>query len=178
MGFSDRCLIALAVSLALTLAMAPCGVEAQQTTPPEPMTLENADLQTVIKHVSALTGITFLFDPEQVKGRITLLSPKPVSPAEAVDLLKSALALHGYSLLRRAEGMWVVPAVRIPREAVSVRVVPLNYARADEVASTLAWMAPPWLRIVPYYPTNSLVISGPSAAVEDLIGIIEPSARD
>ena len=40
----------------------------------------------------------------QVKGKITLLSPKGVSPTEALELLKSALALHSYSLLGRAEG--------------------------------------------------------------------------
>jgi len=31
----------------------------------------------------------------------------------------------------------------------------------------------PWLRIVPYYPTNSLIISGHPAAVEELVEIIK-----
>jgi hypothetical protein len=34
---------------------------------------------------------------------------------------------------------------------------------AGEVAYTLWWIAPPGVRIVPYYPTNSLIISGPPA---------------
>ena len=57
-------------------------------------TLENADIQTVVKQVAALTGITFLFDPVQVTGKITRLAPKGVSLAEALELLKSALALQ------------------------------------------------------------------------------------
>jgi general secretion pathway protein D len=136
-------------------------------------TFENADIGTVAKQVGQLTGTTFLFDPAQVKGRITLLAPKPVSPAEALELLKSALALHGYTLVRRGEGTWIVPAERVAHEAVRIKVVPLTYARADELAYTLSMVAPPWVRIVPYYATNSLIISGHPAAVEELVDIIK-----
>ncbi len=139
---------------------------------PGPFTFESADIQAVVKRVATLTGITFLFDPDQVKGKITLLAPKGVSPAEALELLKSALALHGYTLLGRAEGMWIVPAGRVGDEAFTIKVVPLTYARAGEVAYTLSWVAPPSVRIVPYYPTNSLVISGHPAAVEGVIDLI------
>ena len=55
------------------------------------------------------------------------------------------------------------------RRAMIIKVVPLAYARAGEVAFTLSLVAQPPLRIVPYYPTNSLVISGPPAAVKQLI---------
>lgn len=137
-----------------------------------PFGFENADIGTVVKQVGRLTGATFLFDPEQVKGRITLLAPKPVSPAEALELLKSALALHGYSLVPRSEGTWIVPAEQVAQEGVRIEVVPLNYARAGELAYTLSRVAP-WLRIVPYYPTNSLIISGHPDAVEELVGIIK-----
>ena len=106
-----------------------------------------------------------------IVGAIPL--PKSVSPAGALELLKSALALHGYSLLSRAEGIWIVPAVRVAHEAMTIKVVPLTYARAGELAYTLSRVAPPWVRIVPYYPTNSLIISGPPAAVEELLNIVK-----
>ncbi len=136
----------------------------------QPFSFENADIQTVVKQVAALTGITFLFDPERVKGKITLVSPKGVSPAEALDLLKSALALHGYTLLSRGGATWIVPA---PDRSFTIEVLPLKYAWAGELAYTLSWVAPPSVRIVPYYPTNSLVISGDPAAVEALIRVIK-----
>ena len=139
----------------------------------QPFTFENADIQTVVKQVATLTGITFLFDPERVKGKITLLSPKGASPTEALELLKSALALHGYTLLGRAEGTWIVPAERVAHEAFTVKVVRLNYARAGEMAYTLSWVVPPSVRIAPHYPTNSLIISGHPAAVEKLVDIIK-----
>ncbi len=144
-----------------------------RATTSEPFTFENADIRTVIKQVAALTGITFLFDPEQVKGKITLLSPKSVSPTEALELLRSALALHGYTLVSRAEGTWSVPAEQAAHEAFTIKVVPLNYARAGEMAYTLSWVAPPSVRIVPYYRINSLIISGHPAAVAELVDIIK-----
>ncbi len=148
-------------------------VASASATSSEPLYLENVDVHTVVKQVAALTGITFLFDPEQVRGKITVLSPKGVSPTEALNLLKSALALHGYTLLSRAEATWIVPVAQVPSEAFTIKVVPLDYAQAGELADTLSWIAPPSVRVVPYYPTNSLIISGHPAAVEALIQLIK-----
>jgi len=134
---------------------------------------EDADIQTVVKQVAAFTGITFLFDPEQVNGKVTLLAPKAVGPAEALELLRSVLALHGYTLLGRGEGIWIVPAERLANEVFTIKVVPLTYAWAGDVAYALSWVAPPSVRIVPYYPTNSVIISGHPAAVAGLIDLIK-----
>ena len=166
------------ILLAVGVLLVPLAAKGQQATASVMLRFEDTDIQTVIKAVSSLTGITFVYDPEKVRGKITLLTPKSVAPAQALALLKSALALHGYRLLSRAEGMWVVPTVRAGSEVMAVKVVPLRYARADEVAYALIWIAPPGVRVVPYYPTNSLILSGPHAAVEELIDVIRPSPQD
>jgi general secretion pathway protein D len=138
-----------------------------------PFTFENAEVHTVIKKASELTGMTFLFDPEQVKGKITILSPKKVSPEEALQLLQSALALRGYTLIEEKGIARIVPAEQaayVARE--TIEVIPLNHAKAEELAYALAYGAPYGVTIFPYYPTNSLIISGNPEAVEELIGII------
>jgi general secretion pathway protein D len=135
-------------------------------------TFENADIKTVIAEVARLTRTPYLFDPARVKGTITLLAPADVTPAQAFDLLQSALALHGYAIVPRPEGVWVVPAVDIARSEFLVRVIRLTYADAAEVAATLSWAAPPGIRVVPHGPTNSVVIVGHRAAVELLIDAI------
>ena len=111
--------------------------------PPGPAWATSSGVFSFAKQIGRFTGTTFLFDPAQVQGRMTLLAPIPVSPAEALELLKSALALHGYTLVRRGEGTWIVPAERVAHEAVRIKVVPLTYARADELAYTLSMVAPP-----------------------------------
>jgi len=113
-----------------------------------------------------------------VKGKISLLPPKKVSPEEALKLLQSALALHGYALLKKEGGTWIVPAEKAIQLATIIEVVPLKYARADEVADTLSWIAPSGVRIAPYYPTNSLIISGNPEAVEKLIGVLRGKEKE
>jgi type II secretory pathway component GspD/PulD (secretin) len=75
-------------------------------------------------------------------------------------------------------GQPTTPSEARELEDLIIKVVPLTYARAGELAYTLSLVAPPRVRIVPYHPTNSLIISGPPAAVEQLIDVIKPSARD
>jgi general secretion pathway protein D len=156
-----------------SIVLVSSGAGPASAAPSGPISFENVDIQTVVKQVAALTGITFLFDPEEVRGKITLVSPKGGSPTEVLELLRSALALHGYALLSRAEATWIVPADRVPSEAFTVKVIRLDYARAGELAYTLSWVAPSSVRVVPYYPTNSLIISGHPAAVEALVDLIK-----
>ncbi|HYE34449.1 secretin N-terminal domain-containing protein [Methylocaldum sp.] len=130
---------------------------------------ENAELRTVIQKASELIRLSFIYDPERIKGKITLVSPGKVSEGKALQLLQSALALHGYSLLRQDEVVSIVPA----EPAGSIEVVPLDYADAGELAWTLAHIAPDGVRIVPYYPTNSLIIYGDPRAVEALNPVVK-----
>jgi type II secretory pathway component GspD/PulD (secretin) len=138
-------------------------------------TFDNADIKIVVAEVARLTGTTFLYDPAEVKGTITVVAPGEVKPAHALELLRSALALHGYALVSRPEGMWIVRARDVATSDFIVRVVPLTYADAADVAATLAWVAPRGVRVAPHFPTNSVVIAGDSAAVDQLVKAIHRS---
>jgi type II secretory pathway component GspD/PulD (secretin) len=71
-----------------------------------------------------------------------------------------------------------VPGPGEPVEPMIIEVVQLTYARSAELAHTLSLIAPPGVRVAPYNPTNSLVIRGPRASVEQLIDIIKAKDRD
>ena len=157
------------VLLALLLRTAPA---AALGIPQSQLTFKNADIQTVIEEVARLTGTTFLFDPARVQGKITVLAAGESTPAQALELLRSALALHGYLLVARPEGMWILPAQEAAGAGIVVRVIRLTYVDAEDVALTLSWAAPPGVRIAPFYPTNSVIISGPEAAVEHMVDVI------
>ena len=167
--FRQRSRFWAGVSLALVSTTAPASA---LEIPQSQLTFKNADIQTVIEEVARLTGATFLFDPARVQGKITVLAAGEGTPAQALELLRSALALHGYLLVARPEGMWIVPAQETAGAGVVVRVVRLTYVDAEDVALTLSWAAPPGVRIAPFYPTNSVVISGPEASVEQMVDII------
>jgi general secretion pathway protein D len=156
------------VSLAVALTTAPGSAVGG---PQSELVFKDADIQTVIEEVGRVTGTTFLFDPARVKGKITVLAVGEATPAHALELLRSALALHGYVLVARPEGMWILPAQQAG-SGVVVRVIRLTYVDAEDVAWTLSWAAPPGVRVVPFHPTNSVVISGPEAAVEQMVDVI------
>jgi general secretion pathway protein D len=144
-------------------------------TPRAPFTFDNVDVKIVVAEVARLTGTTFLYDPARVKGAITVIAPGEVTPAHALELLRSALVLHGYAIVARPEGMWIVRAHDIAASDFIVRVVPLTYADAADVAWTLAWVAPRGVRIAPHLATNSVVIAGDSRAVEQIVNAIHQS---
>jgi general secretion pathway protein D len=137
-------------------------------------TFKDTEIQYVLKKTSELTNIPFIFNPQQVQGKITILAPQRVSPEEALKLLQSALALHGYALLRLEESIWVMPAGRRAAQGKETfEVIKLDYADASELAHTLSHIAPYEVIIVPYPPTNSLIIRGNPEKVQELIYIIK-----
>jgi general secretion pathway protein D len=160
--------------LALLLLLPPPNVGAAQEFI---FAFQNADIPTVLKLASELTGTTFLYDPEQVKGRISILAPQKVSVAGVLELLRSALALQGYTMVPKETGLWIVPTEPAAQEPSIIEVVPLQYARAEEVAATLAGVSPPGVRIIPYPPTNSVIISGAPDAVRGLVGVLKETGR-
>jgi type II secretory pathway component GspD/PulD (secretin) len=47
-------------------------------------------------------------------------------------------------------------------------VIKLKYADAEEIALVLRQLLPPTVRVVPYSPTNSLLIAGDKAILEEI----------
>ena len=119
------------VSLALVFTAAPgsaFGVTQSQ------FAFKDADIQVVIEKVAKLTNTTFLFDPYRVKGKITVLAADDITPAQALELLRSVLAVHGYGLVARPEGTWIVAAQPATTKVV-VREVRLTYVDAEDAFS-------------------------------------------
>src|SRR3569623_2483002 len=67
-----------------------------------------ADIESVVKAVGQYTSTTFIVAP-RVKGTINLVSEKPVTKAQAFQLLTSALRLQGYAVVAGAGFTKVVP---------------------------------------------------------------------
>ena len=68
----------------------------------------DADIESVIAAVGEYTNTTFIIDP-RVKGTLTLVSEKPLSKAQAFQLLASVLRLRGYTIVRGNGYSKVVP---------------------------------------------------------------------
>ena len=58
--------------------------------------LKDTDIQELIKFVAEATNTTIVVDPA-VKGKVKVVSAKPVSRSELYELFLSILEVHGYT---------------------------------------------------------------------------------
>jgi general secretion pathway protein D len=129
-----------------------------------------ADIESVIKAIGHYTNITFIIDP-RVKGTINLVSEKPVSKAQAFNLLTSALRLQGYTVVTGEGFTKVVPEADAklqagPTQVKSVRgdqiatqIFHLNYESAVSLSTVLRPLISPNNTINANVGNNSLVIT-------------------
>ena len=68
----------------------------------------NADIESVIKAIGDYAGVTFIIDP-RVKGTLSLVSEKPLSKVQALQLLASVLRMQGYAVVNANGYSKVVP---------------------------------------------------------------------
>jgi general secretion pathway protein D len=129
-----------------------------------------ADVDSVIKAVGQYTNITFVIDP-RVKGTINLVSEKPVSKAQAFQMLSSALRLQGYAVVMSDGYAKVVPEAdaklqvsptqsSAPRgDQIATQIYRLNYESAANLVAVLRPLISPNNTINANIGSNSLVIT-------------------
>lgn len=64
---------------------------------------------------------------------------------------------------------------RPSRDPIVIQVIHLEHADAEQLASVLAHLLSPDGRVVPYSPTNSLIIRDRASVVKKLVKIIKGS---
>jgi general secretion pathway protein D len=95
----------------------------------------NADIESVIKAIGQFTGMTFIIDP-RVKGNITLVSEKPLTKAQAFQLLTSALRLQGYAVVTGEGFAKVVPEAEAKLQSSPTQVgIKGAKARGDQIVT-------------------------------------------
>ncbi|MBI3478868.1 MAG: type II secretion system secretin GspD [Nitrosomonadales bacterium] len=129
-----------------------------------------ADIESVIAAVGDYTNITFIVDP-RVKGTITLVSEKPLSKAQAFQLLTSALRLRGYTVVAGSGYTKVVPeadaklqagpmqAGAVRGDQIATQVFHLNYESANNLVAVLRPLISPNNTINANPGNNTLVIT-------------------
>src|SRR4030042_6648676 len=70
---------------------------------------DDVDVRLFIRVMSELTGKNFIID-NNVKGKVTVLSPKKLNIKQAYEVFKSVLAVNGFALVESGEAIKIVPA--------------------------------------------------------------------
>src|SRR5450759_933463 len=106
--FSKNAVYSMALTALLTGAavLIPFNLPAQTRAAAksgEPVTLNfsNAEIEAVARTMANITGFNVVVDP-RVKGTLTLVTEKPVSPRIAMNQFLAALRLQGFTMVESA----------------------------------------------------------------------------
>ena len=171
---------ALISSLALVMALCVPFAVAQDFT----VNLKDTDIQEFIEFVADVTETTIVVDPS-VKGKVKVISSKPVSKAELYDLFLSILDVHGYTAVRSGAVVRVIPnknARSSPVDVISgtsaindeyvTQVIRLENVSAAKLIPVLRPLVPQQAHMAAYAPSNAIIISDIRANINRMQEII------
>jgi len=152
---------------------------------PVTLNLKDASINAVIGTVSEVTGKNFIVDP-RVKGKVTIISSRPMESNEIYQVFLSILAVHGFSAIPSGNVIKIVPAASAKQgalpvasdespgegEAVVTRVIELSSVPASQLVPILRPLVPQQGHLAAYAPSNILIISDHADNIERLIKII------
>ena len=180
-----RAMFGKAKELALTLSMSVVLLSSPSFAQDFTVNLKDTDIQEFIEFVSDVTGTTIVIDPS-VKGKVKVVSSKPVSKAELYDLFLSILAVHGYTAVRSGGVVRVIPnknARSAPVDVISgtsiindeyvTQVIRLENVSAAKLIPVLRPLVPQQAHMAAYAPSNAIIISDVRANINRISEIID-----
>ncbi len=150
--------------------------------------LEDADLAELVNHISGLTGKRFIYGSKVRKVSITVVSPTPVTLAEAYEAFLSILQANGLTVVPQGEFLKIVDsgtvvqsvpplyskAAPVPEtDAYVTRLYRLKSVSANEVSNLLAKFKSKEGDITVYEPGGLIIITDTGAHIRRLIRLIE-----
>lgn len=181
-----RCRTAIAICWMVACLVTTAPAIAQEYT----VNLKDTDIQELIKFVADVTGATIVVDPN-VKGKVKVVSSKPVTKAELYDLFLSILDVHGYTAVRTGTVIRVIQnkdarsapvAVSKQEDTLSndeyvTQVVRLDNISAAKLIPVLRPLVPQQAHMAAYAPSNAIIISDLRSNINRILEIIERMDR-
>jgi general secretion pathway protein D len=152
------------------------------------LNFKDADILQIIDLMSQLTGKNFLVD-EKVRGKVTIIAPKPVSLEEAYQVFLSILEIQGYTVVPQGPIIKIVPSREVKerplptgtdsqlgpepnRDEYVTQLIPLEHADANEIRALLTPLVSKQSSLLAYEPTNTLILTDLASNIARLLKII------
>lgn len=97
------------------------------------LNLRDVDIQTLIDLVAEETGTNFIVDP-RVRGRVSVVSGRPVARDELYDLFLGVLRVYGFAVIPGESAAKVVPDVQAKQGEVPDLIMRIE-ARDDQIVT-------------------------------------------
>ncbi len=168
--------------LASLLWLAHAGLVSAETVT---LNLKDADISALISTVAEVTDRNFIIDP-RVKGKVTVVSTRPMDSDEVYQVFLSILKVHGFAAVPSGEVIKIVPDVNAKQDGIPTigddsavrgdemvtRVVGVDNVAAAQLVPILRPLVPQQGHLAAYPATNVLIISDRAGNVDRLVSII------
>jgi general secretion pathway protein D len=133
------------------------------------MNMRDADIRALIQWVADNTGKNIIVHRE-VSGKVTVLSPEPITSEEAYQVFLSVLQVHGYAVVETPQALKIIPLSLASKGALPlagtsntadmvVAVIKIKNASSTYIAQMLRPLLSNEAVLTPYQATNTLVIA-------------------
>jgi len=145
---------------------------------------KDSDIHEVIKFVAEITGKTMVIDP-RVKGRVKVISQKPLTERQLMELFRSVLEVHDFTIVEVGNVVRVLPlkdarSSPLPveenpalDEGYVTQVIQLKNVAAAKVLPVLRPLIPQHSHLAAYDPSNAIVVSDTAANIARIKEILE-----
>lgn len=172
----------LLVGLAACMLWWPLGMAATVT-----LNLKDADIRSLIGTVSEVTGKNFIIDP-RVKGKVTVVSSKPMDEEALYQAFLSVLQVHGFSAVPSGRVIKIIPDVSARQTGVPVdgdadasgkgdelitRILQVENVGAAKLVPILRPLVSQQSHIAAYPGTNVLIITDRAANIDRLVSVVQ-----
>src|SRR5215472_11920456 len=150
------------------------------------MNFQNVDLPVLAKFISEITGKNFVLD-ENVRGRVSIISPTRVTPEQAYSIFQSVLQVKGFTTVQAGTIIKIVPSRDVRQSAeltqsqqpgftqgdqYVTRMVKLRNTDATSVMSVIQPMISHDGLVAAFPQDNTLIITDDAYNVQRLLRIV------
>ena len=150
------------------------------------LNFENADLQTVVKAISEISGKNYVISNSVNKGNITIISKNPIKKSDAPQVLASALRMQGFATVEANGVIKVLPESEVKTYGMKVltphasssgdqfitKIFVINKLPANQIANSIKPMISNSSIMATYGPANCLIISDYQSNLRKIENII------
>lgn len=146
----------------------------------------NVSILDLTKHMQKLTGLNLILDKD-IKGKITISTPSPITMGDAWKAYLEALSINGYSLVKSGAYYTIVnnrdirysPTTMYTgtyspnTENYVMQIIPLKYVASREVANSFRPFMSRYGRIIEIKQTNTVIVQETGTHINRLMKLIK-----
>jgi general secretion pathway protein D len=161
------------------------GGEPEQKQKNITLNFAEADIRTVIDAVAKYTGQNFIIDP-RVKGKVTIISQRPMNADQVYQVFLSILKVHGFAAIPGKDVIKIVPDVNAKQDAIGTvsgltsnesdelvtHIIEVKHVNASQLVPILRPLVPQRGHLAAVPSSNVIILSDSASNIARLTNII------